>query len=312
MTASSRRHTRVGLTLIAAALAMTLAVPLAPAQAAEIRYVVNDAPVTSYDIERRVALLRLQRRSGNLRQAATEEMINQTLRLQEMARRNITISEDAVDQAYQRFASGNNLSVSQLNSILAQSGVTQAHFKDFIRTQMGWNRVLQARYRSTGQMSEQEVVQKMLEQGGQKPTATEYMLQQVIFVVPSAERNALINKRKREAQSMRDRFRGCDSTREFAKGLLDVTVRDLGRVLAPELPPDWKDEVSKTAPGAATPVRVTERGVEFIGVCSTREVSDDRVAQMVFQSEQSDSEIGEKLSEEFMAELREKARIVER
>src|SRR5690606_13890291 len=161
-------------------------------------------------------------------------------------------------------------------------------------------------------MTEQDVVRRMLEQGGSKPTAREYMLQQVIFVVPAAERGKL-GARKREAEALRQRFRSCDSTREFAKGLIDVTVRDLGRVLEPELPPDWEKQVKATSAGAATTVRETERGVEFIGVCSTREVSDDRVAQMVFGMEQqgNDSDT-DKASEKLTKELRDKAQIVQR
>lgn len=111
---------------------------------------------------------------------------------------------------------------------------------------------------------------------------------------------------------MRERFNGCDGTRQFAKGLIDVTVRDLGRVVAPELPPDWKDQIVNTKPGQATPLRETERGVEFIGICSTREVSDDRVAQMVFENETATDEKADELSKKYLAELREKARIVER
>ena len=45
---------------------------------------------------------------------------------------------------------------------------------------------------------------------------------------------------------MRARFAGCQSTREFAKGLIDVTVRDLGRKLAPELPPDWAEQIKNS------------------------------------------------------------------
>ena len=78
-------------------------------------------------------------------------------------------------------------------------------------------------------MTEQDAVRKMLEQGGTKPSATEYTLQQMIFVVPKSG-NANIGQRKREADAMRARFNGCENTRQFAKGLIDVTVRDLGRV----------------------------------------------------------------------------------
>jgi len=306
------RRMRVSTAMLALAAALSLgavAVTAVPAMATQIRYVVNDRPVTSYDIERRAALLRLMRRSGNINELAAQEMIDQVLRRQEMARLGINITDAQVDQSYANFASSNQLSVAQLDQILAQSGVTKEHFKEFIRTQMGWSRVLQARNSRVETLSEAEVVRRMLQQGGQKPTATEYLLQQVIFVVPSGQRGQLLAKRKREAQAMRDRFNGCESTVEFAKGLIDVTVKDLGRVLAPELPPDWKDYITKTRPGEATPVRETDRGVEFIGVCSAREVSDDHVAKLVFQSQESGDSSFQNLSEEYTAELRQKARI---
>ncbi len=283
--------------------------------ASEIKYIVNNVPVTSYDIQRRVALLRIQNTRGNVQQVAAEQLIDQAVRAAEMARMNIRISDDQVSDAYERFARSNNMSIAQMDNVMNQSGVTKAHFREFIRSQMGWSQVMNARNRSAGggsggRMSEQEVVQRMLQQGGEKPSATEYMLQQVIFVVPAAERGAKMASRKREAEAMRQRFRSCESTREFARGLVDVTVRELGRVLAPELPPDWADRVKATNAGAATTVRETERGVEFIGVCSAREVSDDRVAQMVMQSE--DSAEGNEASEKLTKELREKAQIIRR
>lgn len=298
---------------LVATVAMCLAAPLAvgPAQASEIRYIVNKEAVTSYDIQRRAAFLRIQNRRGNLQKLAADEMIEQALRIGEMKRLNIRIGDDQVAQAYERFARSNNMSPSQMDQVLNQSGVTKGHFREFIRTQMGWSQVLGQRSRGN-RLSEQDVAHRMLQQGGTKPTATEYMLQQVIFVVPASERGKIAT-RKREAEAMRQRFRDCGSTKEFARGLLDVTVRDLGRVLDPELPPDWAGHVRKTSPGSATAVRQTERGVEFLGVCSTREVSDDRVAQMVFQAEdggggQNEEELSRKLTEE----LKSKATIIRR
>ena len=300
-----------GLALMLAAAPLAAVALTAPAHASEIKYVVNDIPVTSYDIQRRAAFLRLQNRKGNLNALAKDDMVEQALRTAEINRLGIKISDDAVAQAYERFASSNKMSIKQLDGILAQAGVTSAHFKNFIRAQMGWNQAMQARYRSENSMSQQDAVQRMLQQGGQKPTATEYMLQQVIFVVPASERKASLAKRKREAEAMRARFAGCESTREFAKGLLDVTVRDLGRKLGPELPPEWAEQIKTTKIGDATSVRETERGIEFIGICSSREVSDDRVAQMVFQSEDASDKEGEEFAKKYIAELREKARIVE-
>jgi peptidyl-prolyl cis-trans isomerase SurA len=300
-----------GFALLVAATSVSITVMTPPAFASEIKYVVNDIPVTTGDIAHRAAFLKLQRKKGD----AGQEMIDQTLRMAEAKRLGIRISDAQVEAAYQRFASSNKMQLSQLDGVMEKSGVTKSHFKEFIRAQMAWNQALSARYRSgdgTGAVSEQDLVRKMLEKGGSKPSATEYMLQQVIFVVPAAERSATLGKRKREADAMRARFNGCNTTREFAKGLIDVTVRDLGRVLAPQLPQDWAEQIKATKVGGATVTRETERGVEFIGICSSREVSDDKVAQMVFQGESSGDKNADELSKKYVDELKAKARIVKR
>jgi peptidyl-prolyl cis-trans isomerase SurA len=91
-----------------------------------------------------------------------------------------------------------------------------------------------------------------------------------------------------------------------------VTVKDLGRKFAPELPPEWAEQIKNTKDGGATSVRETDRGVEFIGICSSREVSDDRVAKMVFQAQGTGNVEQDALSKKYLAELREKAKIVRR
>jgi peptidyl-prolyl cis-trans isomerase SurA len=305
----------VGLAVLVALTSVALPGFLKQAVASEIRYVVNGVPITSYDIQRRAAFLKLQRRKGDINKMAADEMINQTLHNQEARRLNVRISDQAVDEAYVRFVKSNKLTPAQMDQILNQAGVTPAHFKAFIGSQMAWSQAMSARERSGngtgGKLTERDMVRKMLEKGGGKPTATEYMLQQVIFVVPESERAAILGKRKREAEAMRGRFTGCAEAKQFAKGLLDVTVRDLGRVLALELPPDWADAVKATKVGGATPVRETPRGVEFIGVCSTREVSDDKVAKLVFQNEGNTvkSEDSDALSKKYTEELRARATI---
>ena len=107
---------------------------------------------------------------------------------------------------------------SSLRACSTTPASTLAHFKEFIRVQMGWGQLLSSRYRAEGGMSEQDAVQKMLQQGGTKPTATEYLLQQVIFVVPASERAATLGKRKREAEAMRQRFTSCETTRAVRQG----------------------------------------------------------------------------------------------
>ena len=201
--------------------------------ASSIAIVVNDTAITTIDIQRRSKLLSLQRAKGDLKKKAREDLIEDAIKMNEARRLGAVVSDRQVNQSFARFASSNKMSVKQMSQMLSQAGVGASHFKEFIRVQMSWPRVVGARFNNSGQMSTEDLVSKMLERGGEKPTTTEYILQQVIFVVPTAKRKSILNKRKREAEAMRARFVNCESTRDFAKGLKDVSVRDLGRVSQP-------------------------------------------------------------------------------
>ncbi|MEX6505540.1 SurA N-terminal domain-containing protein [Jiella sp. M17.18] len=312
------QFTRVAfLALMAGSFAVGSAITAVPAVAASsISIVVNKQPITSYEIRLRTAFLRLRHEGGNLTQKATDELIDEALKKQEIRRRGIDIPQSAIDQAYANFAKQNHLTEAQLGQVLARAGFSSEAFKDYIKVQMGWGQAVQSHVRSKDKLSDQDVVQRMLAQGGKKPSTTQYTLQQVIFVVPPKDRSAAtLDRRKREANAMRTRFRSCSQSYDIAKGLTDVTVRDLGRVAQPELPPLWKDSVSQLSAGQTTPPQTTDRGIEFIAVCDSKTISDDTVAAMVFESRDL-KKLGEKAQKgdgpdaAWLKELRDKATIV--
>lgn len=300
------------------ALSSALALPLAVggfqsvAQAAsEVRVVVNRQPITSYQIQQRTAFMKLRNAPGGA-SAATDELIDEAVKSQEIRRRGIQIPDEAVNEAFARFARDNRMSEGQLSEVLSRAGFSQRGFKDYIRVQMGWGQAVQANVRQRERLSEQDVVQRMLQQGGEKPSTTEYTLQQVILVVPEAQRGSGMSRRMTEANSMRQRFTSCPATFETARALRDVTVRDLGRIAQPELPPRWKTEIENTRRGGTTKAMQTERGVEYIAVCDTRTVSDDQTAAMVFQ-ERDMAALGQSEPDrELLKTLRDRATIVRR
>lgn len=278
-----------------------------------VAVIVNGNAVTNYDIQRRAAFLKLQRRQGNLTALAKDELIEEMLKRVEMKRRNINVGDEEVNKAFAGFAERNHMTVAQLTQMLSQTGVTAEHFKDYIRVQMGWGRLVSARYRAEGGLvSEQEAVQRMLKNGGVKPTANEYELQQVIFVIPSDRRAAILGKRKQDAEAFRARFSGCSNLKQQSTTMLDVTVRNLGRVLEQQLPEEWEKAVKATPAGRMTAPHETPRGVEAIAVCGIKKVSDDKVAQLVFtvqDNEKSGDKKADDLNAKYLKELRDKARI---
>ncbi|MBB3314257.1 peptidyl-prolyl cis-trans isomerase SurA [Rhizobium sp. BK181] len=281
--------------------------------ASEVRVVVNGTAITSGDVAKRQAFLRLQHQKADAK-AAEEQLIEQTLKQQEISRVRMSVSTDDVNASFARFATGNKLTTDQMTQILDRAGVGVDHFKAFIAVQMSWPRLVNARYGSSNRMSNADLVARMME-NKQKPETTEYILQQMIFVVP-ASKKGIVGKRKGEAEASRSKYPGCDQAKVFAATMRDVSVRDLGRVLAPELPAEWKPLVEQ-AKGNTTATRVTDRGVEYIAICSQRQVSDDQAAEMVFRQEDLDKAKADKNAppdnpnaKKYMDELRKKAQIM--
>ncbi|MGD9477070.1 UNVERIFIED_ORG: peptidylprolyl isomerase [Roseateles sp. XES5] len=304
------RSVMMGLALTAA---VTFSAPVGTAQAASsVVAVVNNTAITSGDVERRVNFLKLQRAKGNLRSLAREQLIEDALKREEITRARASVTTTEVDAAFARFASSNKMTPDQLGKILSQAGVGAEHFKQFIALQMSWPRIVNAKYGRT--TNGKSLVERMQENGGKKPVTTEYFLKQVIFVVPEKRRNAILGKRKAEAEASRSKFPGCEGAKAFAATMHDVSIRDLGRVLAPEMPADWKPLIEK-AKGQTTGTRVTERGVEYLAICKQREVNDDVAAEMVFRAEDLANSKGnenDENSKKYLAELRKKATITER
>ncbi|OJU00688.1 MAG: molecular chaperone SurA [Rhizobium sp. 63-7] len=295
----------------AAALALAVVADPAPraafAATSQVSITVNKAVITNGDIARRVAFLRLQRQKGDLNKLAKEQLVEESLKRQEIARAGMSVSTQDVDAAFARFAASNKLSVPQMTQIIEKAGVGVDHFKAYIAVSMSWPRVLNSR--SSGGMSNQEAVTRML-QSKEKPVTTEYVLQQVIFVVP-ASKKGITGKRKAEAEASRAKFPGCEQAKVFAATMKDVSIRSLGRVLEPELPADWKPLIEK-ANGVTTGTRVTERGVEYLAICNKRQVNDDYAAEVVFRAEDLGKEKNGKnpREEKYLDDLRKKARIV--
>ena len=289
------------------------AAPVVVSGTSEVKILVNNEVITSGDIAKRINFMHLQHQTGDVNKMAQEQLINELLKRQEIQRVRMSVSTEDVDASFARFAASNKMTLAQLNDVLTKTGVTPAHFKSYVAVQMSWPRVLNARFGSSGKMSPDELITRMT-QNKNNTTTTEYFLKQVIFVVPAAKKVAIGGQRKAEAEASRAKFPSCDQAKVFAATMHDVSVRDLGRVLAPELPPQWKPLI-ESATGNTTSALVTDRGVEYLAICSKRQVSDDVAAAAVFRQEDLGKNAeGEATGNDkkYVDELRAKAQIVYR
>lgn len=305
------------LTIGAACLLLAaVALPTAhsPAKAEEIAATVGSTVITSGDVAKRVAFMRLRREGGNVQQKAKQELVDEALMRAEIIRTGTSVSTEDVDAAFVRFAGNNKMSAAQLTDLLKKAGVGAEHFKAYIGVSMSWPRTVSARYGGGGnRMSNDQFVARLKENNGQKPTATEYMLQQVIFVIPERKRAAITGKRRAEAEASRKSYPGCKQAKVFAAGYKDVSIRDVGRLLESQMTDDMKAQLATLSEGQTTKVTMGSFGAEYYGVCKKRVVSDDMAAQMTYQAQDLDKAKAEgdnPNAKKYLEELRKQSNVV--
>ena len=116
--------------------------------------IVNDYLISDFDVNQRTALFLVTAGIQNppadalaqIRQQVLRALIDETLQLQEAAKRKITIKKDEVDSAVGQVATDNGLSVEQLTTTLRQAGVSMQTFRHQLTAQIAWNRLIEARY----------------------------------------------------------------------------------------------------------------------------------------------------------------------
>lgn len=278
---------------------------------------VNGNPITNFDIEHRIALLKLQNREGNLKKIAEQELIDEKLKRLEAARLHIRVSKEEAKKAYTSFAAQNQMPADEFSMLLNNIGVTSQHFEEYIRTQMEWGKVIGARYQSESSekgamISETDAIQKLIHSHGKKPSVKEYDLRQITLLLPYKERAKSLFSLREDAKKIKSRFLNCATIERSVKGTLNASVQNIGRILEPQLPSEWEKEILKTPIGHLTNPIATNNGLILLAVCKVRRISNDRVAQLVFSidnAKQNNLKDIAQLDEKYIKELREHARV---
>lgn len=271
-----------------------------------IPILVNDVPITQFDIGQRARLMRLGGGKSSTALAA-DELIDETLQWLESQRRSVAVSDRQVDAAFASIAQRLKMSPSQLVAALKSEGIEAESLRKRLRAQMVWQGLVQQRTQMKAAVKAQDITTALLEKGDPSAmTVTEYMLQQIVFVVPSGSSSNLFAQRRSEAEAFRQRFRGCDNALEQAKQLRGVVVKDIGRRNSGQLSGPDGEEIAKTSPGRTTRPMQTDQGIELIAVCATKEIQSTSIARAEIENELYLQQ-AEGLGADYLKELRDRA-----
>ncbi|WP_177176708.1 peptidylprolyl isomerase [Faunimonas pinastri] len=281
----------------------------APAMAqSAIKVIVNNQPITSYDVSARAKLLKLTSHGKAGEKQAVDELIDETLQMQEAQKRGIKVSDQELAQAFGQIAQRTKLPPEKLEMALRQSGVDPQSLKNRIKAQLLWSQVVRARFRATVQISDRDISQALAKKGdaaeeNKKESISSYDVQPVVFVVPKQNGSGVESQRQQEANSFRARYKGCDTALAVAKAFPGAVVRPTVRRDETEVNPDTAKELAATPIGGVTkPVRI-DTGFQVLGVCAKRSVPGQSKAADKVKDELA-NEQGDLLARRYLRDLR--------
>ncbi len=230
--------------LLFAALPVVAQNPFSPA------LTVNSGVITHYDIAQRMRLLEALGATGDLRTLATDQLIEDRIKVQAAADLGLELPPGALQAGFDEFASSRGLTDEDVLRVLVARNIDRQALDDFIESGLIWREVVTSRFRARAMPSEADL-DAALELAATTP---QEMLQLAEIALPFAERGeaATIALADRLA---RDLARGGNFTaavREYSRS--ETARRDglLDPVPASQLPPAIRSQVLLLNPGQVT------------------------------------------------------------
>ncbi|MEJ8573367.1 SurA N-terminal domain-containing protein [Microbaculum marinum] len=280
------------------------------ALASSIEILVNDDPITEYDISQRSKLITATSggaAGGNVRQRAIDELIDEKLKLQEANRMGVTVTAAQVDDAFGVIATRVKLPPAQFSQALQQIGVNPATLKKRLEADLSWRDVVRARFNSSVNIRDRDIETALARKGEEMPTTTEELaIQQIIFIIPQNSSADYIRQRKADASAYRNQYSGCDTALQLAKNYRDVVVKDIVRRNLSDLGPLVSESLADVQVNGISAPNETPSAIEMLGVCDRVEIKDDSAARKQVQAELM-NEQGERLSRRLLIDLKQSA-----
>jgi peptidyl-prolyl cis-trans isomerase SurA len=253
----------------------------AAAQELSIKVLVNDDPISDYDIDQRTRFLAVttqQQPSPELRKKATDQLIDERLQMQAGQKLGITPDEDDVKKILDGMAEQNHLTIDGLKSALARAGINIKTLKDRIAAQLVWQDAVRHKFRNDVTIGDVDVDKALSDAGGDTGSGsadTKLQLRQVKFTVPSGANQQAIASRLAAAESLRAKFSSCANISDLAKGINGATVKTLQDQLMTGLPQPARLLVMNAKVGQMTPPTFSNAGIALYAVCGKVSVKSD-------------------------------------
>lgn len=214
--------------------------------------VVNDSPISNYDVRQRMQLFLAT--SGakptaeaqkEIRAQVLKQLETERLELLEAEKNKVTVSAAEVDKSINDIMTDNHLSQEQLNKLLAGADVRMATLRAQIAANIAWSKLVQDALGDRVHVSQLDVDDELnrLKQGKDKP---HYVISEIFQAVDTPEQDAKVKKDMEDLKTQIDMGAPFSAiARQLSQNPTAAQGGDMGTVQEGQLPPEL-DKALKT------------------------------------------------------------------
>jgi peptidyl-prolyl cis-trans isomerase SurA len=281
-----------------------------PLHAQSVVVMVNGEPITTFDVEQRSRLIQISTHKTPARQQVIDELIDEKVKVKEAKKYGVNPTSADIDQAYANMGARMRMSPDQLTKSLASQGVRPDTIKARLKADLVWGSLVRGRFKDSLLVSDRDV-NEALKNSGDDPSKIEgfeYQMRPVVLIVPRGAAASVMEARRKEADSLRERVQSCAEAIRIFKAMRNATIRDTVIKSSADLPPPLRDLLNKTPVGHLTPPEITRQGVEMVAVCDKKATSVDTPKKKEIREKMFAAKY-EKKSKDYLEDIRKSAMI---
>ncbi len=253
---------------------------------------VNDAPITQFDVTQRIALLRVLGASGgDVEALAMQQLTEDRLKMQAADALGMTLQDEAYEEAFAQFASQRQSSAQGLRSQVRQAGVARESLDAFVRTGVIWRDLVGIRFRSRATPSPADL-ETILNYAASARQESVFIRE---IAIPFAERGqeGARNLANRIIRDVRNGANFSNFAREYSRTPTAANGGAVGWTPANRLPPIFAGQILSLTPGdVSSPIEIPA-GIIIIQLVDIREEAVATDASMTISYTRLDVPIGE-------------------
>ncbi|PHZ86100.1 hypothetical protein CRD36_05370 [Paremcibacter congregatus] len=258
--------------------------PGTPQQLSDVQQivaVVNDSPISLYDLKQRVMLFMIssgqrqysQQEQQYMQQQALQSLVDDKLKIQEADKYKTVISQQEQEQSFASYAQQMRVTSQQLEQQLNQAGINKASMLKQIEASLAWEQVVGGLLMPQVSISDEEIyaiLDRMQHNKGQ----LEYHPREIFLLVSENERRDEI---RAAADSILEQLKSKPNAfpmmaRQFSQATTSAVGGDLGWLMKSELNKEIASALEKLEPGELSKPIETEDGFYIVQLVEKRQI----------------------------------------